>query len=111
MGINGCFGLLEIATGNMYLEPANVEKELQECEHREVEIDIVSLIALGGVEKLPTDQTSQEETVHSHSDHLQKMADLCQFRCLDFIGSSMPVQALSIKMFYIIFKSIHSNCY
>lgn len=54
----------------MYLEPANVEKELQECEDREVEIEIVSLITLGRVEKLPSNQTSQEETVHSHSYHL-----------------------------------------
>lgn len=70
MGISGRFDLLESGMGNTYLEPANIEKELQECEDREVEIKIVALIALGGVKKLTTDQTSQEETVYSHSYHL-----------------------------------------
>lgn len=55
---------------NTYLEPADIEEELQQCEDRKVEVEVVALIALGGVEKLPTNQTSQEETVYSHSYYL-----------------------------------------
>lgn len=70
MGINGCFHLLVSGMGYTYLEPADIEEELKKCEDRKVEIKIVALIALGRVKKLPTNQTSQEETVHSHSYHL-----------------------------------------
>lgn len=56
--------------GDTNLEPTNIEKELQECEDRKEEVKAVALISLGGVKKLTTNQTSQEETVHSHSYHL-----------------------------------------
>lgn len=56
--------------GKKYLEPANIKEELQQCEDRKIEVEVVTLVALGRVEKLPTNQTSQEETVYSYSHHL-----------------------------------------
>lgn len=69
--LNGHFDLLASGIENTHLEPANIEEKLQESEDRKVEVEVVALIALSGVKKLPTNQTSQEETVHSHSYHLE----------------------------------------
>lgn len=71
---------------NTHLEPANIEKELQKGKDGKVKVKIVPLITQGGVEKLPTNQTSQKEAVHSHSNHLWKMPNLCQISCADFNG-------------------------
>lgn len=46
-----------------YLQPAGVEEELQKGEDRDIKVEVVTLVTLGGVEELSTNQTSEEERV------------------------------------------------
>ena len=59
-----------MSSASLYLQPANIEEELQQSEDRQIEVLVVTRVALGGVQELPTNQTSQEEAVHSHGHHL-----------------------------------------
>lgn len=52
------------------LEPPSIEEELQQGEDGHVEVEVMTWIALIGVQELPTNQTHQEETVHCQSHHL-----------------------------------------
>lgn len=54
-----------------YLEPASIEEELQQCEDRHVEVQVMTWAALSRVEELATDQTSKEEGVDGESDDLR----------------------------------------
>lgn len=51
----------------VYLQPASVEEELQQCEDGHVEVQVVTWAVLSGVEELATDQTSEEEGVDGES--------------------------------------------
>lgn len=53
-----------------YLQPSRVEEELQQGEDGDVKIKVVAGMTLGGVKKLPTNQTSEEEGVNSKSNNL-----------------------------------------
>ncbi len=55
-----------------HLEPTHIEEELQQGEDGQVEVQVVTRVTLGGVEELPTNQTSQKETVHSHGYNLSE---------------------------------------
>lgn len=55
-----------------YLEPSDIEEELQQGKNRDVQIQIMSFITLGWVKKLSPDETSYKEAVYSNSDHLWK---------------------------------------
>ena len=57
-------------SASVYLQPANIEEELQQSEDRQIEVLVVTWVALGRVQELPTNQTSQEEAVHGHGHHL-----------------------------------------
>ena len=52
-------------------QPAGVEEELEQGEDGDVEVKVVTLVALGGVQELSTNQTHQEEAVHGQSDNLR----------------------------------------
>lgn len=54
----------------MHLKPAGVEKELQQGEDWDVQVQVVTLVALNGVEELTTNQASKEKGVDSESDDL-----------------------------------------
>ena len=57
-------------SASLYLQPANIEEELQQSEDRQIEVLVVTRVALGRVQELPTNQTSQEEAVDGHGHHL-----------------------------------------
>lgn len=46
------------------LEPACVEEELEKGEDGDVEVEVVTRVTLTRVQKLPANQTHQEEAVH-----------------------------------------------
>lgn len=56
----------------MHLQPAGVEEELQQGEDGDVEVEVVTVVTLGGVEELTTNQTSEEESVDGKSDDLKR---------------------------------------
>ena len=53
-----------------HLEPAHVEEELQEGEDGNVEIHLVALEPLAGVQELSAHQRGHEEGVHGEGHHL-----------------------------------------
>lgn len=53
------------------LKPAAVKEKLQQGEDGDVKVEVMAGVTLGGVEKLTTDQTSEEEGVDSKSDDLK----------------------------------------
>lgn len=55
-----------------HLEPTNIEEKLQQGEHRQVEVHIMTGVALSRIQELTTDQTSQEKAVDSNCRHLIK---------------------------------------
>lgn len=61
----------EARGSEVYLQPASVEEELQQCEDGHVEVQVVTWSALNRVEELATDQTSEEEGVDGESDDLR----------------------------------------
>lgn len=46
------------------LEPASVEEELEQGEDGDVEVEVVTWVTPARVQKLPANQTRQEEAVH-----------------------------------------------
>lgn len=61
----------EARGSEVYLEPASVEEELQQCEDGHVEVQVMTWAALSRVEELAADQTSKEEGVDGESDDLR----------------------------------------
>ncbi len=57
---------------HLHLQPARVEEELQQGEDGDVEVEVVALVTLSGVEKLATNETSEEKGVDSKSDDLKR---------------------------------------
>lgn len=53
-----------------YLEPSCVEEELEEGEDGNVQVQVVSRVAFGGIQELPSDQACKEERVDGESDDL-----------------------------------------
>ena len=54
----------------MNLQPACVEEELEQGEDGDVEVKVVTLVALAGVQELSTNQTHQEEAVNCQGNDL-----------------------------------------
>jgi hypothetical protein len=59
-----------VGPGKAHLQPAHVEKELQECVDRHNKVHLVAWVSLSWIQKLPPNQASQEEAVHCHGHHL-----------------------------------------
>lgn len=55
-----------------YLEPSCVEEELEEGEDGNVQIQVMSRVAFGGIQELPSDQAGKEERVDSEGDDLEQ---------------------------------------
>lgn len=53
-----------------YLEPSCVEEELEESEDGNVQIQVMSYVAFGGIQELPSDQARKEERVDGEGDDL-----------------------------------------
>lgn len=73
-------GTMEKGTSNEYLanlQPASIEEELQKGKDRNIEVKVMTWITLTRVQKLSTNQTHQEETIHCQSHNLswKKMHD------------------------------------
>lgn len=56
--------------GPTHLEPAGVEKELQQGEDGHAQVQVVAFVALSWVQELATDEAGQEVAVHSYGHHL-----------------------------------------
>lgn len=52
------------------LQPASIEKELQKGKDGDIKVKVMTRITLTRVQKLTTNQTHQEETVHCQSHNL-----------------------------------------
>lgn len=61
----------------VHLEPAGVKEELQQRENGHVEVQVVTWVALRGVQELATDETHQEETVDGQCHHLSDRGGYC----------------------------------
>lgn len=61
------------------LKPPSIKEELQQSENGHVEVKIVTRVTLTGVQKLTTNQTDQEETVHRQCHHLSERIRYCTF--------------------------------
>lgn len=53
------------------LQPASIEKELQKGKDGDIKVKVMTRITLTRVQKLTTNQTHQEETVHCQSHNLR----------------------------------------
>ena len=47
-----------------YLEPSDVEEELEKCENRDVQVDLMVFVALHRVKELSSDQAKSKEGVY-----------------------------------------------
>lgn len=57
----------------VYLEPANVEEELQQGENRDVQVDSVLIVSLFRVQKLSANHTEGKKRVNCYRDQLHKL--------------------------------------
>lgn len=55
-----------------HLQPTNIEEKLQQGENGQVEVQIMTRVALSWIQELTTNQTSQEKAVDRHRRHLMK---------------------------------------
>lgn len=63
-------GIAQSQSDVLHLQPTDVEEELQQGEHRQVEVQIMTGVTLNWIQELTTDQTSQEKTVDRYCRHL-----------------------------------------
>lgn len=67
---------------HLHLQPAGVEEELQEGEDGDVDVEVVALVTLSGVEELTTNQTSKEKGVDGKSDNLKRERERERLHCI-----------------------------
>lgn len=64
-----------------YLEPSCVEEELEEGEDGNVQIQVMSHVAFGGIQELPSDQARKEERVDGEGDDLGQREGCVRAQC------------------------------
>lgn len=57
----------------VYLEPANVEEELQQGENRDIQVDSVMIVSLFRVQKLSANHTEGKKRVNCYRDYLHRL--------------------------------------
>lgn len=76
------------------LKPPGIKEELQQSENGHVEVQIVTRVTLGGVQKLAPNETDQEKTVDRQRHHLSETIGYCNRSVTDWTLVSIQPVAL-----------------